>query len=215
MCLPRMLKRTNYRQSNKISIRATVKCGTVQLGRNPRLTREGKIAIKYNGGYKGFCDKYGDYFVAGYRLGGETGLLISSSSFRKEKIDKYSITATIEVLFISVSNTWSKEFEERSSGRSFSLLGYDTLEGKTWDMSSVNEGVPAMQEASTQIILRSQCILERGLQILDSFSLGEDKDLTWEECDRLAESGIVAELVLLPMSCIRDVACWTLEDNII
>ena len=69
----------SWKQSDKTSIRASVRAGTIELEREPRLTKEAIIEIKYGDGYQGFCERYGDYYLAGYRLGGDTGLMLSSS----------------------------------------------------------------------------------------------------------------------------------------
>lgn len=181
----------------------------------PRLSRQGKIAIKYGGGYDAFCDKYGDYFVAGYHLGGETGLLISSSSSSKEKIDAYTVRVTGKVLFWEATKVWTKDFREASSGRSFELLGYDTMETRNWKMQSKNDDVAAMQEQSALIHLRSQCLRARTLDLLDVLKFEHGQELTWDDCDRLADSGLILELIMLPMSCLRDVAHWMVNDDVI
>lgn len=54
--------------------------------------------IKYGGGYPAFCHRYGDYYLAGYRIGGETGILISTSSFPSKKVETFEIKVTLEVL---------------------------------------------------------------------------------------------------------------------
>lgn len=97
------------------------------------MTKEAIMEIKYGGGYEGLCERYGDYYVSGYRLGGDTGILMSASGHRREQIDEYSVTATVEVLFVEVSKTWEKDFRTFSSGRQVRLLGYDTLDAKSWN----------------------------------------------------------------------------------
>lgn len=120
-------------QSDKISLNASCRAGTIEFQRQPRLTKEAIIEIKYGGGYEGLCERYGDYYVSGYRLGGDTGILMSASGQRREQVDKYGITATVEVLFVEVSKTWEKDFRTFSSGRQVRLLGYDTLDAKSWN----------------------------------------------------------------------------------
>ncbi|KAI3317650.1 hypothetical protein HD806DRAFT_550288 [Xylariaceae sp. AK1471] len=120
------------KDSDKISLNASCRAGTIEFQRQPRLTKEAIIEIKYGGGYEGLCERYGDYYVAGYRLGGDTGILMSASGHSRERIDKYGITATVEVLFISASKHWEKDFRTFSAGRQVRLLGYDTLDAKTW-----------------------------------------------------------------------------------
>lgn len=67
------------KDSDKISLTSTCRAGTIEFQRQPRLTPEAIIEIKYGDGYEGFCRRYGDYYLAGYRLGGDTGILLSAS----------------------------------------------------------------------------------------------------------------------------------------
>lgn len=90
-------------QSDKISLNSSCRAGTIKFQREPRLTKEAIIEIKHGGGCKGLCKKNGDYYPAGYRLGGDTGILLSASGHRREQIDKYGVTATVTVLFVSAS----------------------------------------------------------------------------------------------------------------
>ena len=176
---------------------------------------EAIIAIKYGGGYAAFCERYGDYYLAGYRIGGETGLLISSSSFRTKKVEKFGVTVTLEVLFVPVSKTWTKDFEEFGAGRSLKLLGYDTLDGINWSRKSEGSGVDTLRSDTLTIIERSQCIFNRVEETLDRFELRDGQDLTGANCDALIQAGVVVELILLPMASIRDVAQWSIERDII
>lgn len=62
-------------------------CGVVDLEWNFRLCYEVLVMLKYGGGYKVFIEKYGDYFVWGYCLGGDIGFVISSLVFEKKKVE--------------------------------------------------------------------------------------------------------------------------------
>ncbi|KAI1321092.1 hypothetical protein F5Y16DRAFT_389270 [Xylariaceae sp. FL0255] len=135
------------KDSDKISLNATCRAGTIEFQRQPRLTKEAIIEIKYGGGYEGLCERYGDYYVSGYRLGGDTGILMSASGHSREQIDKYGVTATVEVLFVEVSKHWEKDFRTFSSGRQVRLLGYDTLDAKTWNrFRAAGDDVKEMME---------------------------------------------------------------------
>jgi hypothetical protein len=74
------------------------------------------IIIECGGGYSRFCEHYGDYYLAGYRIGGETGILISIISFSLRIDETYRVTATLEVLFFDTSKTWIKDLHEYDSG---------------------------------------------------------------------------------------------------
>ena len=49
--------------------------------------------------------------MAGYRLGGDTGILLSASGHRREQIDKFGIEVTVTVLLISAKKRWEKDFK--------------------------------------------------------------------------------------------------------
>ncbi|KAG9960506.1 hypothetical protein KCU61_g6435, partial [Aureobasidium melanogenum] len=149
------------KDSEKQSIRSSVRAGSVQLLRSPKLTTEAIIMLKHGGGYSKFCERYGDYYLAGYRIGGETGIFFSATSFASRTDESYGVTATLEVLFFEASKTWTKDFHEFSSGQSVKLLGYDTLRGQNWNVSTTGDGVQVFKEQTVQVLERSQSILDR------------------------------------------------------
>ncbi|KAH7165331.1 hypothetical protein EDB81DRAFT_710820 [Dactylonectria macrodidyma] len=208
------LKENN--DSDKSSIRASLRCGVVELERDPRLCHEALAMLKYGGGYKAFTEQYGDYFVWGYRLGGDTGLMISSSAFEKKKVEQYGIELTVEVLLIEVSHKWTKDFHTFSAGKKMRLLGYDTLSDTNWNVTMETSGdIERLSKQAEDVILRSQNLLERSIKALEDQGMFHGDHLTNAQCDVLTSSGIAVELVLLPMSTLRDVARWTTERNVI
>jgi hypothetical protein len=142
-------------------------------------------------------------------------LLISSSSFRTKKVEKFAVKVTLEVLFIEVSKTWIKDFHEFGAGKSLRLIGYDTLAGENWSSMTEGIGVDTVKSDALEIVRRSQSILERVSQTLDRLELWDGQDLTSAQCESLIQAGVVVELILLPMASIRDVAQWRIERDII
>ncbi|KAJ4367265.1 hypothetical protein N0V83_006846 [Neocucurbitaria cava] len=217
--------------SDKQSIRAGCRAGCIDFESGPRLTSEAIREIKYGGGFDRFRERYGDYYVAGYRLGADTGLLLSSSTSSRKQVDKYSIKAEVEVLFFSASKTWEKDFEKFRCGRSLKLVGYDTLEGRNWknagaagdaerEMNNWLQGRPTADEGSLRadaeaIIQRSHSLIDRVGEVLHTHNVRNGGYLTFDQCEDLVEAGVVVELLLLPMERLRDVFRWRLDDNII
>ncbi|KAF4333583.1 hypothetical protein FBEOM_12597 [Fusarium beomiforme] len=202
--------------SDKSSVRANLRCGVVELERNPRLCHEALVMLKYGGGYRAFTNKYGDYFIWGYRLGGDTGIMISSSAFDKKTVEKYGIELTVEVLLIEGNKKWTKDFHTFSAGKKMRLLGYDTLSNVNWNVTMEALGdIEQLANQAEDIILQSQNLLERSIKILEEHGMSNGDHLTNEQCDFLTSSGIAVELVLLPMTALRDVARWTTERNVI
>ena len=156
--------------------------------------------------------------------------LKSSRSFQEE-VDTYGVTATVEVLFAECSETWTKDFETFRSGRSLKLLGFDTLDGKNWKNASAAEddvkmleswleGIPTtnadpLRSNAEEIIIRSQCLKERVGEVLEAHGYSDGDALSFDQCENLVKAGVVVELLLLPLSRLRDVARWGTERNII
>ncbi|CAI7678896.1 unnamed protein product [Penicillium pancosmium] len=197
------------KDSDKISLTSSCRAGTIEFQSQPRLTMEAIGEIKYGGGYEGLCQRYGDYYLSGYRLGGDTGILMSASGHSRTKIEKYGITATLTV----------------------SLLGYDTLENKNWkNFSAAGDDVKEMEawasggsamdadslRADTDAIMtRSENLLERVGEVLEKHGYRNGQSLTFAQCEGLVQEGIVVELLLQPMSRLRDVIRWMNERDII
>ncbi|KAG7294216.1 hypothetical protein NEMBOFW57_004286 [Staphylotrichum longicolle] len=203
--------------SNKTSIRASLRTGSVELARAPRLTDQAIAMIRYNGGIEALESRYGDYYVAGYRLGGDTALLLSSSAHATKERKVYGVTVTTEVLFFEASKHWEKAFDTFASGSTLTLLGYDTLAGKNWNERAEGggEGAARLFDSSKEIGLSTQCLGERLSDILDGMGLQDGAELDAQTCDELIRKGVVVELVLRPVRTLRQAIQWMLQDNII
>ena len=203
--------------SNKTSIRASLRAGSVELACQPRLTEKSKAIIRYNGGIEALEARYGDYYVAGFRLGGDTALLLSSAAHVTKDREVYGVTLKAVVLFFETSKHWKKDFDTFTSNSTLTLLGYDTLAGKTWNERAEGAGDPSARlfEASKDIALSTQCLDGRLANILDGMRLRDGAELDALTCDELIREGVVVELVLRPIRALRQVMHWVLQDNVI
>ncbi|RFN44899.1 hypothetical protein FIE12Z_10880 [Fusarium flagelliforme] len=201
--------------SNKASIRASIRSGFVELATQPRLTDKAITVIKFGGGIPSLEARYGDYYVAGYRLGGDTAMLMSSSSYNTKEKEVFGVTVSVEVLFFESSTHWEKDFNLFASGTSLKLQGYDTLSAQNWNESSSGDSGATLFERSKVIANNTQNLGERLSAILDRMKLQSGAELTMEQCDNLTRSGIVVELVLMPIRTTRHVLEWAVQDNII
>ena len=195
-----------------------MRAGSVGFARQPRLTTEAIITLKYDGGLSAFQARYGDYYVAGYKLGGDTALMISGSNASKKELEKFGITVKVEVLFIEASTTHTKDFATSSASSSLRLVGYDTLDYQSWKAAEV-EGhsleASTLRVQAAEVITRSQALDIRVTEKLDELGIRDGDHLDSDDCTKLTESGLVAELVLLPVSTLREVIEWVIEDDVI
>lgn len=199
--------------------------------RQPRLTREAIIEIKYGDGFEGLCDRFGDYYLAGYRLGGKTGILLSANSHKRNQTESYNVTATVSALGLSYSDNWEDDVRSFCQGRSVKLLGYDTLDNKTWKKTSgstndVRELIAweaydpkidteTLRATAEDILIRSENLIERINDVLGKYGHRSGCHLTFTQCEQLIKEGIVVELLLEPLSGLRDVISWLANSDII
>ena len=183
----------------------------------PSLTTEAIITIKYEGGITAFHERYGDYYVAGYRLGGDTGLLLSGSDSARTDLEQFGLTLKVRVLFVDTSTTYTKDSVSSSHASALSLTGYDTLDNQHCSLLKGQQGNSAeeVQQRGAEIMRKSQMLDARIQAKLDELNVMDGKVLSFEDCDRLTKAGLVVELVLLPVTSLRQVMLWLQEDNII
>ncbi|MCJ1249393.1 hypothetical protein MMC30_006616 [Trapelia coarctata] len=208
---------TENKDANKSSIRSSVRAGSVTFARQPRLSTEAIITVKYDGGLPAFHARYGDYYLAGYKLGGDTGLMISGSNSSKKELERFGITVKVEVLFVEASTTHTKDFVTTQAGGSLKLVGYDTLDHRTWKSSEEGHGNVAskLRYQAAEVITAAQALDMRVAEKLDELGIQDGDHLNAEDCNKLTESGLVVELVLLPVGTLREVIEWVIEDDII
>ena len=201
----------------KTSIRSTVRNGFVSFERQPQLTTEAIILLKYGGGLPAFQAKYGDYFLANYRLGGDTGLMLSGSNASKKELEKFGLTVKVEVLLIEKSTRHTSNVETNAAKGSLSLIGYDTLDKQNWHTLMGDKGQEAfnLRAQASEIITRAQLLDLRVAQRLDGLGIQDGDRLGQDDCKNLIASGLVVELELLPMATLREVIEWVIEDDII
>ncbi|KLU89846.1 hypothetical protein MAPG_08815 [Magnaporthiopsis poae ATCC 64411] len=200
--------------ADKTSMRATLRMGTVELTRPPRLTNEAITAIKC-GGIAAMEEQYGDYYVAAYQLGGDSGMLISSSSHREAQKEVYGVTVKTEALFWEESVHTEMQFETFSSGCALTLYGYDTLDRKTWEQRAQGAGQAAadLYRTSQDVAGRTQFLGARLDRVVKEMDLKDGDMLSLEQCDELTRRGVVVEVVLRPVRMLREVLEHMLDDK--
>jgi hypothetical protein len=151
---------------------------------------------------------------------------MSASGHRREQIDVYGITAMVTVLLVSASKHWEYEFRALTAGRQIQLLGYDTLDNKTWKRTSTPnpdikdlrvwaQSEDLIRGDTDEIMARSENLLERVGEVLERHGYRNGESLTFAQCEELLTEGIVVELLLEPMSRLREVMRWRMETDVI
>ena len=69
--------------------------------------------------------------------------------------------------------------------------------------------------AADEIMTRSENMLERVGAVLERHRYRNGDSLTFVQCEELVKEDIIIELLLEPMSRLRDVIEWRLQTNIV
>jgi len=183
----------------------------------PKLTDQAIITIKYEGGLSAFEERYGDYYVAGYRLGGDTGVLFASSKSTSVKDEDVSVTVKVESFIADAEYRTNKHWRELSYSAQMDVIGYDTLTHQSV-LKSSGEG-----KASPSEIVGEVCsLLRMGRDLpwrvereIKKYGLENSVPLSAGVCDQLTKGCLVVELILLPVRTWREVLVWSNNTDVI
>lgn len=172
--------------------------------------------IKYDG-IEALTERFGDYYVGGYALGGDTGALVSAASVDSQLYKKLKIILKVQILFIKIQTTLVDEVQtSQYSFQSESLSGYDSL-SNTYVLATSKRGSRPEDAISTaeKLANLAQNLASRVDDKIVQTGLDKNEPLTMEDCEKLFASGLVVELLLFPVALIRDVLVWRTNTNII
>ena len=177
---------------------------------------QAKIMLKYGGGLPSFKQCYGDYYVAGYRLGGDVGLMVSASGHAEALSETVAVEVKVKVLFVTKSHSESSTKTSASADRSLCVCGYDTLENTHMSESlQLGGSVDAMSEIASALSQAAQNLEHETEKRLRGSGLYDGRNVDLSTCDELIKANVVAELSLLPVDSVREVLQWTTNDDII
>lgn len=118
-------------QAAKSSIHTIYRSGTVFLDRAPCITAKAKGIIKYEGGTEVLREQFGDYYVGGYALGGDTVAMASAQTEDSSFYRRLKTLLKIKVLFLTFYKTVANESQaSKFTYHQESFTGYDSLSNK-------------------------------------------------------------------------------------
>ena len=195
--------------------------GTILFQKIPKLSMQALITLKHpierGNGLAEFQAQFGDYYIAGYRLGGETGVLLSQSSEDRRTVDIVALEAKVEVLCFEKTYRRDKRWTESSASSDFQVCGYDTLDHVKYSSSpAYGPSTPEERERQTKAFsARARTLEERVMHTMRALGVVESDSVGFEVCEKLCRSGLVMELILLPVTTLREVMLWATDDDII
>ncbi|CAG2011314.1 unnamed protein product [Fusarium graminearum] len=170
--------------ASKTSVMTTYRAGSVTFTRPPKLSEGALQTLKYNGGLTAFKERWGDYYVAGYRIGGDAGVMMSLGSSSRTVSESITICIKVEILFFSFEDSWSKSWSSAESDLRVTLSCFSTVEqAKIQEQRQMGDPklYSFIQEARG-IHNRAQGLVDTIQRKLDQLGVSKDKYVTTEQC---------------------------------
>lgn len=185
-------------------MKATWRSGTVLFEQPPQLSTEA-IEILKGGGLQAFQQAYGDYYVAGLQLGADSVVMVSTSEADKTTTERYAVTVRATVLVYSAEHVEDKFFTYASATSTVNLSAFDTLSSGRWKVVRQGNDVEAMRVTAAYCANLATDLPWRVEQKLKEIGIKPGTTVTRGDCMTMCRSGLIVEVVLLPVSTLREV----------
>ncbi|CAG9991061.1 unnamed protein product [Clonostachys byssicola] len=198
--------RENKNKSN-ISVRAEHICGQIDLGHIPRLDL-GAIRLLSDSPdpINEFRRAYGDFYVAGLRVGAVNNTTISGEMANKSFFEATRLQLKIKALFLTHNKSIDDVNQSKSNSGGLSVAAFDSLTAfySNFTAHNLEDGLTAGYIASDNK-QKAMNLGNRASEVLfKEFSLGLNGAVYQDSVDRLCDRGLVTELLLAPYSSLRE-----------
>ncbi|KAF7541256.1 hypothetical protein G7054_g718 [Neopestalotiopsis clavispora] len=194
--------------TSKHSTRESVRSGTIYMATAPNLCHEAQRILRCPAELKGiamnrFKRRFGDYYVSGLRLGGDSSVFVSVDEAAKSSAETFKAKVSVRVLFWSASIEHSHEERAASESLSFQFAAFDSL---TQTHETLDNGAPFQQvrglvKRYTEL---GGSLNQRITDLRGELGLEKDKILKPSDITAVCESGLVVEVILQPFIFQRD-----------
>ncbi|OBS23325.1 hypothetical protein FPOA_03874 [Fusarium poae] len=198
------------KDSNKASVNTSFRAGSVGYERSPELS-EAAFKILTRQGIEAFKSVYGDYYVGGYRVGGDAAVLFSTDQSSYSETEKKSLQIKVETWLGDYEESWSTTSINSSSTAVVRVSAFSTLEQQII-AKTVQMGTPEFRAAIQQgraIHKRAHGLEDEVTKVLNEVGVRHGKIVTPRQCTQLCQRAVVIELQLVPIECLRQVRFWT------
>ncbi|KAK0629293.1 hypothetical protein B0T17DRAFT_615088 [Bombardia bombarda] len=189
--------------SVQASRNATCRVGRIVLDGPLPFSPEAVMLLCARDGPARFRQRYGDYYVCGYELGGDAGACLSASSASKSKTETLELTVTVKVLFVKVSVTHKTSSSSSSAESKLSFSGYNTLTKQTESVAVVSkraydEKQALINQAAVRYLATVANLPQEVRKRMRQLKLCDGQALPLNACADICQSGLVVQLLLAP-----------------
>ncbi|KAF3290065.1 hypothetical protein TWF132_007261 [Orbilia oligospora] len=200
--------RDNRNQSN-ITVRADHVCGQIEVSRIPQLAKDAVTLLNTSADpINEFRQRYGDFYVAGCRVGAVNNTTISGELTNKSSFEEMHAELKVKVVLATFEKSIHEVSKSASNIGGLNVVAFDSLTdfysnftALTYEDTLKADGVAvANKEKAMTIANRAADVLLR------EFSIGREQNTYIHQgvVDRLCDRGLVTELLLAPFATLRE-----------
>jgi hypothetical protein len=142
--------------------------------------------------------------------------MCSEGANSKSKTEALSVKAEVHAVFTSKTYTDSKYFTDTNSDSNLQLSGFDTLSDTHLSLQTANgAGLGSLREQAAEMALKVDQLNRRVSSKLYEFKLTDNMRVSPRTVEEIFNSGLVVEVILLPVNKLRDVISWSASKDVI
>jgi hypothetical protein len=153
-----------------------------------------------------FRQTYGDFYIAGFRIGAVNDTTISGELVNKSFFEAKRAELKVKALFVTVNKSINDVSQSGSDTGGVRVSAFDSLTAFYSNfVARTYEDSLRVGEVAYENKQRAMTIASRAADILyKEFSLGHEGTVYQVDVDRLCDRGFVTELLLAPFSSLRE-----------
>ncbi|CAM1503262.1 Fc.00g080380.m01.CDS01 [Cosmosporella sp. VM-42] len=195
------------RNTSNISVRADHVCGQIDIIHLPQLEKDAvRLLNTSSDPINEFRQTYGDFYVAGYRVGAVNNTTISGELANKTFFEAKRAELEVKALLFKVRKSVNEVSQSTSDVGGLRVAAFDSLTAVYSNSIALTyeDSIRAGEVASANK-QRAMTIAARTAEILwKEFSLEREGTVYQDTVNRLCDRGLVTELLLAPFAALRE-----------
>ena len=195
-------------QASQISVQAEHTCGQVDLIHTPSLEVNAvRVLCRSPDPINDFRQVYGDFYVAGYRVGAVNRTTVSGDMANKSFFEAKKAEIEVKAFFIKTRRSINEVNASGSNDGGLNVSAFDSLSQSYSSFTAHTEADSlAVAQVATENKQKAMDIANRAASVLDlEFALGiAGGTLRQEDVNRMCDRGLVTEVLLAPFASLRE-----------
>ncbi|KAJ5715710.1 uncharacterized protein N7483_012891 [Penicillium malachiteum] len=194
------------------SFRTEYQSGWIGFVSPPRLSPLAlELLHTHDDPHTAFRERFGDYYVGAYLLGGANAQLVSSNDIAASASKDLSGKGEVRFLGFKKEKKFDSHEKADAAFGQIRLTGYDSLEAWECDHQE-NEDVRLIHQVADENEKRCRSLIGRVNGKVEMFQLKDGGVVSVELCEGICRAHLVVQILLLPYKKLREYAVAVLAN---